>query len=117
VYDAKWGGGATVKLTTRSVNKTVGEFSGDLANNTQVEGVIKTGIWHHVTLSASATTCVYSVDGVAVASGGCEARKFLWWTGGIEVAVGGFVGWVDEIAMHAGVRMSQVRLHLPRLAW
>jgi hypothetical protein len=95
-------------LTARSANTTLGDFSGDLANNSMVEGAISPGAWHHVALAANATTCVFSVDGVSVAAGQCEARKFLWWTGGIEVAVGGFVGWVDEIAMHAGARPSQV---------
>jgi hypothetical protein len=109
VYDGKWSS-ATVMLTTRGVNTTAGDFSGNLASNAQVEGTITPGSWHHVALAANATTCVFSVDGVAVASGKCEAKKFLWWSGGIEVAVGGFVGWVDDIAVHADMRISQVSI-------
>lgn len=61
-----------------------------------------------MTLSANASSCVVSVDGATLVSGGCEARKFLWSNNGMEIVVGGFVGYIDEVALHAEVRTSQV---------
>ena len=95
-------------LTARAANASLGDFSGDLANNQAVESAINVGSWHHVVLAANATTCVFSVDGVAIASGRCEANNMFWWSGGTEIVVGGFVGWVDDVAIHAGARPSQV---------
>lgn len=49
VHDGKWGtkptGPACVMLTTKSFNKTAGEFSGNLATNDQIEGALSAGSW------------------------------------------------------------------------
>lgn len=102
--------GPALPLSTPSAS-TTGAFAGTLANSTVIESAISTGVWHHVALSANSTTCVFSVDGAAVASGKCEAKKLIWQTA-TTISVGGFVGWVDELAVSAAARTTQVRCYV-----
>ena len=98
--------GPSLLLSTPGASNT-GAFAGTLANTSVVEAVIAPGVWHHVALAANATTCVLSVDGAAVASGKCEAKKLIGQTA-TTITVGGFVGWVDELAVSAAARTTQV---------
>lgn len=100
-----WQGPAVV-LSTPSAS-TTGAFAGTLANSSVVVSALVPGTWHHVALTANATTCVLSVDGAAVVSGKCAAEKLLWQTN-MDVVVGGFAGWVDDFAVSADARPTQV---------
>lgn len=97
----------TLQLSTPAAS-TTGAFSGTLATSSLIESALPTGLWHHVALAANSTTCVVSVDGVEIVSGKCEAKKLLWQTA-TTISVGGFVGWVDELALSAAARPTQVR--------
>jgi len=98
--------GMTIQLSTPNAVNT-GAFSGTLANDTIVQRAITPGSWHHVALAANSTTCVLSVDGVEVVAGSCEAKKVIWQTY-TTIYIGGFVGWVDELAVSAAARTTQV---------
>lgn len=98
--------GPALLLSTPAAS-TTGAFAGTLANASVVQSVISPGTWHHVALVANSTTCVLSVDGAEVVSGRCSADRLLWQPT-IDLSVGGFVGWVDDVAVSCDARSTQV---------
>lgn len=81
-----------------------GLFSGTFVQWPRISRALPRYIWHHVALSANATTCTASVDGVLLGSARCNLTAMVDWAWNSTFGVGGFKGAVADLRVSAAIR-------------